>query len=263
MQPRPLRFANFLAFNVNPTYAAIGAEVERVLGISTSFEEGQTFEQFFHDEIDVGYVCGLPYGKLSRLEDAPFELLVAPVLVGARYAGQAVYFSDVIVHRDSPFQAFDDLQGCTFTYNESVSYSGYHVMTYHLAEQQRDWSFFASRIKSGAHMKSIATVVNCQADAAAIDSHALDAQFMLDPTLRDKIRIVEMIGPSPIPPVVVGRRVSAELKANLRRVYLDLHNNPALQPMLTAGCIERFRAVDDAYYDTIRARVDTTSIDFR
>ena len=262
MQANPLRFANFLAFNVNPTYAAISAEIERVLGVPTSFEEGQTFEQFWRDEIDVGYVCGLPYSKFSDLDEAPFELLVAPVLVGTRYAGQAVYFSDVIVHRDSPFQTFDDLRGCTFTYNEGVSYSGYHVVAYHLAEQQRNWYFFGSRIQSGAHLKSIAAVASGQADTAAIDSHALDAEFLLDPTLRDKIRVIDMIGPSPIPPVVVGRRVSAELKAKLRQIYLELHQYPALQPMLEAGCIERFCDVDDAYYDTIRARVDMTHINF-
>lgn len=262
MQSNPLRFANFLAFNVNPTYAAISAEIERVLGIPTSFEEGRTFEQFLRDEIDVGYVCGLPYSKFSDLEDAPFELLVAPVLVGARYAGRAVYFSDVIVPRDSRFQTFDELQGGRFTYNEEVSYSGYHVVAYHLAQQERDWDFFGSCVKSGAHLKSIAAVANGKADAAAIDSHALDAEFLLDSTLRDKIRVIDMIGPSPIPPVVVGRRVSAELKANLRQIYLELHHHPALQPMLAAGCIERFCEVDDAYYDTIRARVGATQINF-
>ncbi len=260
--PKSLRFANFLAFNVNPTYAAISTEIERMLGIPASFEEGQTFEQFLHDEIDVGYVCGLPYGKLSRREDPPFELLVAPVLEGVRYAGEAVYFSDVIVHRDSPFQRFDDLQGCVFTYNESTSYSGYHVMIYYLAQKKRDLSFFATRTKSGAHLNSIKAVINGDADVAAIDSHALDAEFLLDPTLHNKIRIIDMIGPSPIPPVVVGRRVSDELKADLRNIYLNLHQNPALQPILKAGCIERFCAVDDAYYDTIRARVDMTHINF-
>lgn len=154
------------------------------------------------------------------------------------------------------------MQGCRFTYNEEVSYSGYRVVAYHLAQQQRNWGFFGKCVKSGAHVKSIAAVAGGKADAAAIDSHALDAEFLLDPTLGDKIRVIDMIGPSPIPPVVVGRRVSSELKAKLRGAYLELHHNPALQPMLKAGCIERFCEVDDAYYDTIRARVDATKIEF-
>lgn len=262
MNNQPLRFTNFLAFNVNATYEAICAVIERELNIPTTFSEGQSFDQFFHDEVDVGYICGLPYSKLVRLENAPFELLVAPVFNEARAAGQPVYFSDVIVPHDSPFQTFDDLAGCTFTYNESVSYSGYHVMAWHLAQQGRDWHFFGKRVKSGAHVNSIDAIANARADAAAVDSQTLSAALRLDPMLADRVRVIDVIGPSPHPPVVVGRGVSAELKAQLRDIYLNLHLDPDLQPILHAGSIERFVEVDDAYYDTIRERVDSSEIMF-
>lgn len=262
MHSKPLCFANFLAFNVNPSYVAICEEVERQLGVRAIFEEGQSFDQFFRDEVDVGYICGLPYSKFARWEDPPFELLVAPVLNEERAAGHAVYFSDVIVPHDSPAQTFDELNGRTFAYNESMSYSGYRIVEWHLKQLGYGWEFFGAQVCSGAHVSSIEMIANKQADVAAVDSQSLGAAFRLDATLAQRVRVVEMLGPSPHPPVVVGRRVSAELKTKLRHFYLTLHTNLALQPLLAAACIERFVEVDDAYYDIIRDRVDATTIEF-
>lgn len=257
-----LRFANFLSPNVNSTYAAICDAITRTLAIPTQFENGVSFDDFFDDKIAVGYICGLPYSKFADLADPPVELLVAPVLAEDRYMGQAVYFSDVVVPADSPAKTFADLAGSTFTYNERVSYSGYHVMGWHLAQQGHDWNFFGTQTKSGAHVQSLAQVASGQADVAALDSHALSAALHHDPTLMQRIRVIDSIGPSPHPPVVVGRGVSAELKAQLRDFYLTLHTNPTLKPHLAAAAISRFVEVDDAHYDTIRQRVDASALCF-
>ncbi len=259
---KPLRFANFLSFNLNPTYKAICAEITRTFGIPTQFEVGEIFDDFFNDKIDVGYICGLPYSKFAALDKPPVELLVAPVLAEERCNGQAVYFSDVVVPADSTAQTFADLEGSTFTYNELVSYSGYRVMGWHLAQRGRDWRFFGAQTKSGAHVKSLERIASGRADVAALDSHALSAALQLDPTLAARIRVIDSIGPSPHPPVVVGRGVSAELKAKLRDFYLNLHTNPDMQPHLAAAAIAHFVKVDDADYDTIRDRVDASTIRF-
>ena len=251
-----LRFANYLAFNINPAYAAISAEIGRQLNIPTSFEEGQSFQQLFDGEIGVGFICGLPYSQISRRENCPFELLVAPVMVGERYEGKPVYFSDVVVHADSSFETFDGLAGCRFTFNEEVSYSGYHVVEHYLGERGLDWSFFGEVKKSGAHLNSIAAVANKQADAAAIDCHALLVEMKTNPSLRQELRIVTSLGPSTIPPVVVKSELPESVKAALREQFLNIHNSSAQAEMAACG-IEKFVAVDDAYYNFMRDRITT------
>ncbi len=257
-----LRFANFLAFNANPTYIAIAAEFERQFGIKTRFEEGQSFDQFINGELGVGYICGLPYGKLSRMPNPPFELIAAPVLQDARYAGNAVYFSDVIVPANSSAQTFSDLAGSSFAYNETVSYSGYHIMDYHLRVNGLDWDHFSTQLHSGAHVNSIAMVASGEADCAAIDSHALDAELLLKPELKDKLRVVEVLGPSPMPPVVMAPALDPTLKTQLRDFYIGLHENPSMRAHLDACSIERYVAVTDDYYDPIRERVDASKLVF-
>src|SRR5215213_2739449 len=108
---RPLRFATFLAPSLWPVYQAITDYVGQRLGCPTTLVVGESFAAFAAGQADVGFICGLPYVHLTRHQPPPVELLAAPVLQGARYGDRPIYYSDVIVHRDSPFRTFADLRG--------------------------------------------------------------------------------------------------------------------------------------------------------
>src|ERR1700756_4549396 len=58
---------------------------------------------------DLGCVvmCGWPF---SRAAPQP-RLLAAPVPLPERYNDRAIYFSDLVVHRDSPFRTLEDTFG--------------------------------------------------------------------------------------------------------------------------------------------------------
>jgi phosphonate transport system substrate-binding protein len=106
-----LRIATFLAPNMLPVYEFVVDAIGRELGSGAELVVGGSFDQFRAGEIDAGFICGLPYVQLARQRPAPVELLAAPVICGDRYAGRPIYFSDVIVHRDSPVRTFADLRG--------------------------------------------------------------------------------------------------------------------------------------------------------
>src|SRR5260221_554889 len=79
-------------------------------------------------------VCGLPYIQLTQRGDPPVGPLAAPVLAGNRYGGQPIYFSDIVVRRDSPIRSFAELRGRSWCYNETQSQSGYGITRYHLVQ---------------------------------------------------------------------------------------------------------------------------------
>ncbi len=111
----PLRFVTFLAPNVLPVYQFIATWIGQRLGIETELLSGDTHNQFEVLRPDVAFMCGLPY-VLMRRQSMPIEALVAPVLIGERYGGRPIYFSDVIVRSDAPFRAFADLRGRSWAY---------------------------------------------------------------------------------------------------------------------------------------------------
>jgi phosphonate transport system substrate-binding protein len=173
-------------------------------------------------------------------------------MAGARYQNQPIYFSDVIVRRDSLFENFEDLRGATWAYNEVGSQSGYHIVRYKLAKIGADGSFFGKIVASGAHLNSLAMVLAGEADGAAIDSTVLAMAQREEPTLANQIRIIEALGPSPIPPWVVHQSVPEPLRQSIRQALTQLHRSPAGRAVLALGEMVRFETAVDAHYNSLR-----------
>ena len=191
--------------------------------------------------------------QLARLQPAPVEPVAAPVLQGERYHGQPVYFSDVIVHRDSPYHRFVDLRGASWAYNDPDSHSGYNITRFTLMQMGATQGFFGRVVETGYHQRSIRLVADRQIDASAIDSQVLAVELRDHPELAAQLRVIDSLGPSTIQPVVVSSRLPARLKAGIREAMLALHTDPAVREHLGHGFVERFVDINDAAYDDIRA----------
>jgi phosphonate transport system substrate-binding protein len=95
-------------------------------------------------------------------------------------------------------------------------------------------------------------ILDGRIDASAIDSTVLEMEITNQQSIEDQIRVIEILGPSPIPPWVVSRILPDSLKDSLRTVFLEMHENEAGQAILRGAMISRFVAVSDQDYDPIR-----------
>jgi phosphonate transport system substrate-binding protein len=249
----PLRFATFLAPNMLPVYRFLADRIGDRLGRPVELVAGRSFDQFEHGEADLGIICGLPYVWLAARRPPPVEPLAAPVLTGDRYAGRPVYFSDVIVRRDSPITCLEELRGCSWAYNEPASHSGHTVTLYSLVRMGAEPGFFSRVVEAGFHQRAIRMVHAGAVDAAAIDSQVLAIELRDHPQLADRLRVVGTFGPSTIQPVVAASRLRDQLKDEVRKLLVELGYDPSARPTLAYGFIDRFSPVDDAAYDDIRA----------
>ena len=249
----PLRFATFLAPNMLPVYRFLADRIGDRLGRPVELVAGRSFDQFEHGEADLGVICGLPYVWLAARRPPPVEPLAAPVLTGDRYAGRPVYFSDVIVRRDSPITCLEELRGCSWAYNEPASHSGHTVTLYSLVRMGAEPGFFSRVVEAGFHQRAIRMVHAGAVDAAAIDSQVLAIELRDHPQLADRLRVVGTFGPSTIQPVVAASRLRDQLKDEVRELLVELGDDPSARPTLAYGFIDRFSPVDDAAYDDIRA----------
>jgi phosphonate transport system substrate-binding protein len=111
-------------------------------------------------QIHVCWICGLPYVWKADQPVARIELLAAPVMGAERYRNSPIYFSDVVVHRESDFVTFADLRGASWAYNESRSHSGFNLVRYHLARQGETWGYFGRVRESGAHQRSLQMILH-------------------------------------------------------------------------------------------------------
>lgn len=201
----------------------------------------------------MGFICGLQYVHKVDVKKQALELLAAPIMKSVRYLDKPVYFSDVVVHRDSHFHSMFDLRGRSWACNEPTSHSGCNVIRYYLAVHGESGNFFQEVFESGSHQDSLAMLLEGKIDAAAIDSTVLELELSLRPELGQYIRVIETIGPSPIPPCVMSATVQREVKLAIQQTLLMMHTEPEGKDLLASLSLARFERVSDNDYDLIRS----------
>lgn len=252
-----LRFGTFLAPNMMPVYTAIADAVGETLGLTTELVVETDYENCRRDVNDVCFVCSLPYIHFEREGVTPALPIAAPVLKGDRYEGRPIYFSDVIVAAESEIQAFEDLRGRSWAYNEPLSQSGYGITRYHLVSMGETDGFFGEVVEAGFHETAIRMVAAGEVDASAIDSQVLGVEMRDNPELAGRLRVIESLGPSTIQPVAVSKRFDDRFRDDVREIFLNLHQRDGFDRFLEHGMVERFVAVGPESYDDIRMMLET------
>lgn len=212
----------------------------------------QREEAFDAGEIQVCWMCSLPYIWKAGQEPPYVELLAAPVMGLPRYRNQPVYYSDIVVHRESRFRSFADLRGASWAYNEPHSHSGFNLTRYHLALLGETFDYFGEVVASGAHDRSLEMIIERQIDGSAIDSTVLELVLAFHPDIMNTIWIIDTWGPSPIPPWVIRKDLPLQVRDSLRQVLLQMHGDPRGRQILEQGQIDHFTQVEDRDYDPVR-----------
>jgi len=197
--------------------------------------------------IDIAFVCSQPY--VEGHDVFGLELLVAP-----QAYGQTVYYSYIIVARESPIMRFSELRGKRFAFTDPLSNSGKLVPTYMLAKMETDPDrFFREYVYTYGHDKSIKAVAQGIVDGAAVDSLIWEYARQMHPEFTGKTKIIEKSAPYGIPPVVVRSGLDPALKARIEKIFLAMHTDPRGKEILDRMKIDKFVVVADSSYDSIRA----------
>lgn len=256
---RPVRVALSAAFVSEQgvsVYQRIVEHLERKLGQDLELVTGlgyETINSMLADgAIDMAFVCGFPYVLLRDRPDPQVELVAAPVMKSARYQGRPVYYSDLIVRVDSDIQSIHDLRGRTYVYNEETSNSGYNLPRARLIELGLTGGFFGNVLRSGSHEESIRMVADGRADASFVDSLVLEYDLAHGGDAAMRVRVIDSVGPSGIPPVVMRTAVPRAIRQELQRLLVTMHEDPAGRRILDEALVDRFVVVDDGDYDDIR-----------
>lgn len=220
----------------------IGQQVQYIDAISYS-ELNQKLEQ---GEVDASFVCSGAY--VDGKKKFGLELLAAP-----QAYGRTVYYSYIIVPKDSSVKNLDDLKGKRFAFTDPLSNTG-TLVPRHLLHRKgtSPEQFFSKTSYSGSHDKSISAVAEGVVDGAAVDSLIWDYMKRSKPELTDKTRIIQKSEPYAIPPFVVRPGLPAATKQRLKKILLNAHKDAEGKTIMNHMMIERFRQIDDKAYNSIR-----------
>jgi phosphonate transport system substrate-binding protein len=243
-----IRVANLLSADLNELAGAVADALRQRTGEQAEVDTSAGLSGLRAGRVDVALVCGLAHVLVREKEPDCFAAVMAPVVDDGRGGDAAVYFSDIIVPAGSPARGLDDLAGGRFARNETISFSGYRALEHALGVRGLSPDLFGGFVHTGSHAVSLELVAQNRADAAAIDSQVLLLAQRRDRELAGRIRVLEALGPYPAPPVVVNREVCGLTPDTLREVLRHVPPD-----VLRRAGIRRWQAVDDAFYDPLRA----------
>ncbi|ACH38505.1 MAG: hypothetical protein ACD_55C00138G0002 [uncultured bacterium] len=224
----------------------IGNELGRPVEYVDSPNYEETNKMLENRELDAAIVCSGPY--VDGHKKFGLELLAAPKAFGA-----PVYYSYIIVPKESSARALDDLKGKSFAFTDPLSNTGKLVPDYLLGKKgYNSNTFFSKTVYSGSHDKSIQAVAGALVDGAAVDSVIWEYLAKTKPELTGKTRIVLRSEPYAIPPFVVHPALDPAVKKKLRTILLTAHTNQRGKVILDKMMTESYVPIEDKAYDSVR-----------
>ena len=226
------------------------------VGVALDFEtsvSGPTPEAdpFADDRADLAFVCGPSYSLLCEAGRAVEVVAAAPVFDDLRNAGRPLYFSDVVIRRNHPARTFPDLRASTCAFNDRQSLSGWFRMLERLEALGfgRDpRAFFARATPSGSHLASIDLVAHGEADVSAVDSNTLLPARRREPSLDDRLRVLESWGPWPVQPLVARAGLPKALRDRIASALLAMADSAETARRLREFGVLRFAPVEESVY---------------
>lgn len=202
--------------------------------------------------VDIALIGNQSYVELKATGDV--ELLVIPQI-----KGKTSHHSYIIVPAGSSDFHFEDLRDGKFIFTDPLSFSG-KLYVLHLLDRigETPDTFFSDYIYSYGHDSSVIAVAEGWVEAAAVDSLVYDSLVKENPELKEKIRIIAVSPLVSNSPVVINSRVSADLRQDLKNLFLLMHESEEGQKALAEIEVERFVAGEDEDYDSIREILEDT-----
>ena len=248
-----IKMMTCLGENTVPIMSELAQALTEKLNIDFWFnpipESTPAAEKLIKGVVQIGWICGLLYVEKVDGENAPLDLLAAPIFTGT---DKPIYTSHLIVPAESEARSLTDLRGKTHAINELTSWSGNHLMRAQLHEMGLSADFFSEIIVSGGHSKSMRMVAEGRADSAAIDHGVFDFVADRSPEIIKRIRIIDQVGPSPAPPFVIHRSVPAQLQTEIRQAMLELGKDETFQARVEPHRLKTIVPIKDVDYRPIR-----------
>lgn len=125
--------------------------------------------------------------------------------------------SQLICRADDARQTLADFAGSTLAFNDTISQSGYNALRALLAQiAAAPNPFFADRVQTGSHYRSMQAVREGQADMAAVDAVSWALWQRSEPAQAKALRVFAQTEAYPGLPLVTSLHTAPDLLAALR-----------------------------------------------
>lgn len=201
---------------------------------------------------DLGAVlmCGFPVA----LQLAPVIPIAAPIPSAAWAGGRAVYRTDLIVRRDSPYLRLEDTFGARAGWTVGHSQSGFNALRHHLlahrsAQRPTLYGEVTGNLVTARNV--LEAVRDGRIDIGPLDAywHMLIARHA--PELTADIRVLASTALAPMPAFVAAAGAPAQMVTRLRAAFIGAATRPWFGPLGDSLLLQGFAAASAGAFATL------------
>ncbi len=224
--------------------------LQEKLGLSVNIEIPQDYETAIdliaEGKVQMAYLGPFSYVK-ARQRNSQLEPLVAYI---DKRTGRPWYTSAIVANSEQGIKTIADLKGKRVGFVNQSSTSGYLVPVAHLKSYKIDPDRDFAELKyTGSHNKNAVALESGQVDAIGINKPTyLKAQKSGQLPL-EKYQVIWESDPIPNAPIVISRKLPADLKSNLQKALI---NAPQDLAALSGAKSDGYTLVRDEDYEPIR-----------
>ena len=209
----------------------------------------ETNDLIRYQRCDIAIVCTYPFIRGEK--EFGMQALVVPQIKGVE-----TYQSILLVPQTSRAIKLLDLRGKRFASADIISTTGWLFPAMRLLGSGEDPNkFFGEHIITGSHDRSLQAVIDGFVDGAAVHGIVYDQMVAKDPSIQNKIRVLEKSPPFGIPPIVVHPSLDPELREAILSVLLNMNQDAQGKEILTKLQIERYVIPDADLFAPLRLAV--------
>ena len=214
-------------------YQPIFQAVSRMTGLDFDIKVGQSYatviEALCSGGADIAFVGPVTY--LQARDRGCADLLAVGV-----EKNQSIYYSGIFTRADAPIRTIADLKGKRVAFGDVNSTSSFVYPMAMIIDAGLDPVRDLGAIRmTGSHADSLAALLHGQADAAALSFDSFEkavGEQAVDPAT---LRVVAKSPSIPYPPLIMNARLSADMKARLRKAFAEVHKAPNVTPDMIRG----------------------------
>ncbi len=202
--------------------------------------------------VEFAWICGYPY--VQKREPEFLNLLTVPI-----YRGKPRYHSYIIVHHDSPYKDFSELEGKIFAFSDPDSNSGFLYPLSLMAEKnEKSEIFFRQSFFTFNHAETIQAVSEQVADGGAVDSYIWEYLAIFSPEITKKTRIIKKSPSFGFPPIVSSTNLDNNTVDLMRDTLVNMNKDADGKILLEKLKLDGFGEFPDTLFSEIRAMANTT-----
>jgi phosphonate transport system substrate-binding protein len=235
--------------------APLKAYLERSLGkdveLVVTTDYSSMIEAMRFGRIEVAYFGPLSYvlAKSKAPEIEPFAVGVSK--------GSPTYKSVIIARADGPVKSLADIKGKMVGFGDFASTSSHLIPRALIARNGLIGDTDYKYVLLGAHDAVARAVQAGQVQAGGLSQEIFKSLVAKGSIDGDKVVVLAESDPIPNYPIVMQGYLAPELKASIRKAFLELDDKEILKTFRA----ERFVATDDHAYDILRETAKLLDLD--